>query len=294
MEPSALQHVVTEVRGSHDASAIEAQRCARFVREYLHPTLQAHFGLRDHLVVLSDGCGVGGDVEALVALGYRAVGIDPGPRRDAWPFRTCQHRLLGADGLGLPFRDGSFDAVLSFGVLDHIGTINHSYQLDPHAQAMRCQYVQEALRVTKPGGAVIVGVINRRCPVDPFHAPNCCGVRLHGPWDGHSVSWGQLRRWAQLSGQSQPIEALPFDRRVFAWEGLRARWWGRRWFPQILALIDTLFGSERLKLLRTSCLNPFLLVKITKVHSRQGEAGGTSARAHEIQFGQTRYGCFAP
>lgn len=244
---------VSALLEQEDDAALEAARCRRFIREYFWPVILEHVGRRRPLTILSDGCGVGADVEALCALGVHAIGIDPGPRRLAWRFRTCQGRLLAADGARLPLRDESVDAVLSFGVLDHVGT------------EARRGYIAEALRVLRPGGAMVLGVIHRLCPIDPFHTPNVLGLRVHGPWDLSSISLGQIRRWCEAARVPVRLEILPLNRQVFAWDGLRSRWWGRRWYPQLMSTLELLFGNERTAFLRRTCLNPFLLVKVTKL-----------------------------
>ena len=66
--------------------------------------------------VLDAGCGTGHFAEALAGRGYRVVGIDLasamlGRARERVP-------VAAADGLRLPFADGSFDAAVSVSVLE--------------------------------------------------------------------------------------------------------------------------------------------------------------------------------
>ncbi len=99
--------------------------------------------------VLEVGCGQGPLVNHLPNLGASMVGVDmsdaslrraaEGVRELGWHGRV---RLLQADAETLPFRDRSFDAVVSFGVLHHTPDTAHA--------------VREIGRVLRPGGRAIV------------------------------------------------------------------------------------------------------------------------------------------
>ncbi|MBI1873538.1 MAG: class I SAM-dependent methyltransferase [Acidobacteria bacterium] len=94
--------------------------------------------------VLDAGCGGGGMPLSLAEEAGRVVGIDLVDRfRDAG-IRLARERRAGnlhfarADGQALPFRDRSFDLVLSHAVIEHV----------PDAQ----RYLRECARVLKPEG----------------------------------------------------------------------------------------------------------------------------------------------
>jgi len=92
--------------------------------------------------VLDLGCGPGLHAKAARAMGLRYVGIDiDGDGPD-----------LLADAHALPFRDGSFDAVLAYAVLEHL--------YNPWLA------LSEIARVLRPGG-VWVGSVSLG---EPFHA----------------------------------------------------------------------------------------------------------------------------
>lgn len=94
--------------------------------------------------VLDAGCGGGGMPLSLAEEASRVIGIDLVDRfRDAG-IRLARERRAGnlhfarADGQVLPFRDRSFDLVLSHAVIEHV----------PDAP----QYLRECARVMKPEG----------------------------------------------------------------------------------------------------------------------------------------------
>lgn len=102
--------------------------------------------------VLDVASGFGQDAIALAATGARVVGAEPSERMSAWA------RLKSAEAEGpvpewvrgwsdaLPFADGSFDAVLCKGAIDHF---------DQPRTA-----IEEMARVTAPDGAVVLAIAN--------------------------------------------------------------------------------------------------------------------------------------
>jgi SAM-dependent methyltransferase len=102
--------------------------------------------------LLEVGCGAGTDLAYLGRHFQHVVGVDlaeTGARLacgaiDHWQVKGA---TLVADGEALPFADGEFDLVYSFGVLHHT---------DDPATALR-----EFRRVLRPGGRVVVGVYHR-------------------------------------------------------------------------------------------------------------------------------------
>ena len=95
------------------------------------------------LRILDYGCGTGGNILAYTSLGT-VVGIEP----DGVAVRLANQRggaeYCRTTGTRLPFRQGSFDAVVASDVLEHI---------EDDAEA-----VSEITRVLRPGGAAIISV----------------------------------------------------------------------------------------------------------------------------------------
>ncbi len=103
--------------------------------------------------VLDAGCGTGGVLTALTAMGCEAVGID------ASSIALDHARLRGAKNLvrasvdRIPLADESVDAVISLDVLYHRAVENDASALS------------EMARVVKPGGSVLLNL-----PAHPFLA----------------------------------------------------------------------------------------------------------------------------
>jgi SAM-dependent methyltransferase len=98
--------------------------------------------------VLEVGTGTGGMLHALRQRGHRAAGVEL--RRS---FIAEAHAHYGrlpiaqVDGVALPFRSASFDAVVTFDVFEHI----------PDSDG----HLREALRVLRPGGCYLIQTPNR-------------------------------------------------------------------------------------------------------------------------------------
>lgn len=115
---------------------------------------------------LEIGCGYGRNLVALASLpASLVVGSDPvmaelaraqGERLAPLPAERRERvRLVRQDDLRLPFRDGAFDLVVLWQVLEHV--------FEPHRKQA---VLDEALRVTRDGGHVLVETPNRAFPVD--------------------------------------------------------------------------------------------------------------------------------
>jgi SAM-dependent methyltransferase len=102
--------------------------------------------------VLDVASGFGQDAQALAARGARVVGAEPSARMTGWARLQSAGREgpvpLWVRGFGdaLPFRSGSFDAVLCKGALDHFDR--------PDAA------ISEMARVAKPDGRVVLAIAN--------------------------------------------------------------------------------------------------------------------------------------
>jgi SAM-dependent methyltransferase len=97
--------------------------------------------------VLDWGCGYGQMTDLLRGHGLTVTAIDYDPGLEGVQRRPLERypgldALYTGDPVRLPFEDASFDAVLSMGVLEHVG--------DPDAS------LDEIARVLRPGGLVYV------------------------------------------------------------------------------------------------------------------------------------------
>jgi 2-polyprenyl-3-methyl-5-hydroxy-6-metoxy-1,4-benzoquinol methylase len=102
-------------------------------------------------LVLDVGCGVGFLLNAMhTVYGTRGVGIDFSSVaiKAAIAYNPCDNDYQVADALRLPFRDGRFDLVISYDVIEHVS--------DP------TEFVREVCRVTRPGGRILIYTPSRR------------------------------------------------------------------------------------------------------------------------------------
>ena len=103
--------------------------------------------------VLEIGVGMGTDFIQFVRAGAVATGVDLTPRsielvRRRVELEGLEAELRTADAETLPFEDGTFDRVYSWGVLHHTPDTGRA--------------VREAMRVAKPGGELCVMLYGRR------------------------------------------------------------------------------------------------------------------------------------
>ena len=136
------RHASVRFRSEYDYAVFEYWRSAK-VLAYLEKA-----GITTLDRVLDDGCGGGGMCVSFGEEARSVIGIEPGDR-----FRGVGTRLAAekgvsnihfahADGTALPFKDGSFDLVLSHSVIEHVA--------DPLA------YLKEARRVLAPSGVMLL------------------------------------------------------------------------------------------------------------------------------------------
>ena len=138
-----------------DEGAIKAHADLRFRSEYDYALFEYYrsakvfaflerAGVVVHGRALDAGCGGGGMPLSLAEEARAVVGIDPAERFQAAGVRLGRERGLPnlhfalADGMALPFRDATFDLVLSHAVIEHV--------------ADAPLYLRECARVLAPGG----------------------------------------------------------------------------------------------------------------------------------------------
>lgn len=110
--------------------------------------------------VLDVGCGDGVFLERLArTYSINGTGIDISPKSIERAKKTSLKslRFIVADSADLPFADNSFDYVLSFDTLEHVG--------DPESlvrtEIKQKKAVSEMARVLKPGGKLLIYTINK-------------------------------------------------------------------------------------------------------------------------------------
>jgi SAM-dependent methyltransferase len=225
----------------------------QFILNYSVPQIESLFGQRRDLRILSVGCGIGIDVDLLRGLGYDAWGTDCGSRCLFWFQRESAPYLAQCTDEHLPFADGSFDLVMCHQVLEHVGVVGDTMELQPNSKAIRQRFLDNLVRVTKPGGYINVATPNRTFPLDPGHAPNFFGIRVHGPFDHFLTSYGDMRTYFK-GHQVRPTTPANY------YAGSLAARAGRvgRWFRNYIAFLDR---NERLQ---GTFMNPLTSVLVRK------------------------------
>ncbi|MFO1039736.1 MAG: methyltransferase domain-containing protein [Geminicoccaceae bacterium] len=212
--------------------------------------------------VLCAGCGVGVDVDLLREAGYDTWGVDCGSRVRHWPQRTCPDNLLVANVKNLPFADRTFDYVKTDCLLPHVGVVGDSTRLGPDWQDARRAVARELLRVTRPGGTIVLANPNRLCPADLFHKGQMregALARWHWPGERFLLSLGDYRELFRAEGGASAVRALPI-----------AGYWGmhtKRSLPGgrlLVAAADLVFSVVGAPGLRASPLNPWLMVAVQR------------------------------
>ena len=152
---------------------------------------------------LENGCGVGMYVERLRLHARRVIGLEYDFER-AGEAHLRSARIVCAAGEQLPFPDGSFDAILSHEVLEHV-------QNDRLA-------VQEMVRVLRPGGRVILFVPNRGYPFETH------GIYWRGKYRFGNIPLVNYlpRRWRNRLAPHVRIYQTNDLEKLFA--GLPVRW----------------------------------------------------------------------
>jgi SAM-dependent methyltransferase len=123
----------------------------RFGQERRLEMVRRYLNLEDARV-LDIGCGLGAYVNRFSDFTDQAYGIDIDAPRVVEGAQNGVARLGIALSEHLPFADASFDGVLLNEVIEHVGNDRDT--------------LREALRVTKPGGKVIIFAPNRFYPFE--------------------------------------------------------------------------------------------------------------------------------
>lgn len=100
--------------------------------------------------VCDAGCGTGRLTSRLESAGATVVGVDRDPAALAVAGSRVRGPLVRADVQALPFPSGCFDLTVAVTVCE--------FTADPG------QVIVELVRVTRPGGAVVIGSLNRHSP----------------------------------------------------------------------------------------------------------------------------------
>ena len=135
-------------------------------------------------LLLDAGCGTGWFSREAKKRGAIVVSLDLGIALLNQVKRKCETIKVVGDTLQFPFREGSFDIVISTEVIEHT--------VDPK------KAVLEIFRVIKPGGTVVLTTPNRFWYFSIWIANL---IRLR-PYQGYEnwASWSMLKKWFLEAG----------------------------------------------------------------------------------------------
>ncbi len=234
---------------------------------YVIPLLQRQFPGREpaSLRILSIGCGVGSDTEALNNAGYEAYGVDAGNRSQFWARRAFPGRYFLANAKYLPFDTASFDVILMGCVLPHIGVGDDTYVAQPDHQLERDLAAGEMTRVSREGGVMIVTSPNRLCPVDFFHRANVAShmPRFHSPREDFLLSVADYTRLFHVGSRCQSIEVLPL-RGYWGFYSSSTYLLGRLLQLPVRFYFNQVLSWRITRALRSTWLNPWLILLVRR------------------------------
>jgi SAM-dependent methyltransferase len=227
-------------------------------RNYVLPLLRQLQLQPQQTAILSAGCGLASDVEFLNEQGYDSWGIDIGNRVLGWSRRTCRQRLARADLRDMPFRDAAFDFVLSLNTIEHVGVVGDTTRVTADYWEQRLRAMRSLLRVTKPGGYLLLSGLSRTIPFDVGHVQEVRWVRIHSPWEKFLLNYRDVRQLCAQAGGVESTRPLPL-RGFFSWTRLRHNRCTRPFLP----LVDWLFGCLP-HAAYGSWLSPFWIVLVRR------------------------------
>jgi SAM-dependent methyltransferase len=153
-----------------------------FVVRYMVPLLRSHFGQRAEgkLVCLHLAAPDDDESAALRQHGHQSISVPVEP----WPSSTVQwsSETVIAAGGSLPFARESFDFIFT-----------NAFGVFARAQTERRDYARQLRHLVRPGGALLLSMGNRRCPVDLSHAPGS-KASLRDLEEAFSDSWSHVSR----------------------------------------------------------------------------------------------------
>lgn len=261
------------VTTDEDYSRAQEVNGKRIYKEYLKPYVLQ--GPSDKM--LDVGCGIGQTVNSLIEDGFDAYGVDLPDLSRFWAREgNSPEHFFACDGTSLPFGEGMFDVTYSMGVIEHVGTVLGHYTLGSDYRLTRQRFIKEMMRVTKPGGRILIACPNKSFPLDIQHGarddltPSSAGnrirsyifdrtgVNIHPTWGRyHLLSYAECRKLFQDTGKMSSFRPLSL-RGYFGFGRFKAG------FLKPFANLANIYVDNLPRRLRPTFFNPYMIVEITK------------------------------
>jgi hypothetical protein len=170
--------------------------------------------------------------------------------------------------LRLPFPDGFFDAVISSGVLEHVGVAERGgpgfYEVSPlpDRDERRREFLAGLFRVVGPRGALYLDFPNGAFPIDFWHGTTAGGARVHSPFEGFLPTVKEIRRLAASVDPRLRVSVRSPHRRL-RFNQVGGHWYGRV-FRAPMAGLYALTSVAGFTWLAGTPLNPYLALELRR------------------------------
>lgn len=233
-------------------------------KDFLLPILKKN----SSKTILDIGCGTGTMVATLSLMNYDAYGSDLAGLTSYWNklgHDKNKFFIIDPYALKLPFPDNSLDFVFSLGAIEHVGTSDgHTDRLDNYKE-IRKQWLNEAFRVVKVGGQLLIGGPNRKFPIDVAHSIDTKATytekviskiikkSVHFPWNENFL-WAYEDIDDYLAGYKYEVTALSIKKYLYLSR-----------VPAFIKPIVNIYLDKLPNKLLKSGLNPWVMALITKL-----------------------------